>query len=181
MIELTCVGSTIPTYCSEFQFCDNRRLYQYHQKIVVFNLWSFRAVDLPPHTHTRPNALREDQLVVPDAVAGQIVFMPVVQCSFHFISLDYNGIEFVFMSWAYSNTRLHQYHLGRRRAIQVRTADKFHILDVCHRVPVVVPPSVPADDSNYFKTHTLPHRSRRSSRIVMCVRMLHHHTYHNLI
>lgn len=57
---------------------------------------------------------------------------------------------------AYSNTHFHQYHWVRHRASQVRTADKFHILGGCHRVPGVALPFVPMDDLNYWKyTHFL--------------------------
>lgn len=47
---------------------------------------------------------------------------------------------------SYSDTHSHQYHLALHRVIQVRTADKFRILDECHRVPDVALPFVPMDD-----------------------------------
>lgn len=84
-------------------------------------------------------------------VVGRVVF------GVHFVFFLTKFIIFTtvaFMSTD-SNTHLHRYHLVRRRAIQVQTADKFHIPGVCYRVPGVALPFVPMDDLNYIENKPL--------------------------
>lgn len=101
-------------------------------------------------------------IIIDWLIVGRVELM-----SISYLQNSYLQSPFAFMS-AYSNTHFHQYHVVRHRAFQVQTADNFHILDVCHRVPGVALPFVPMDDLNYYKYmyifsfyFVLRHRDRR--------------------